>query len=239
MRKLTTLFIALCACTLFATAQTTNEKPKLAVTGTALITVKPDLCVLNISVLEVKPTMGAAINALGEKSNHYNSLLKKLGLAESDIKTTGFSVFANKIYRDNNYIDSGYVATQTIRVAFTYSTQTMQKIVTEFAKSAKPIDFNFTFELSEKLRKATQQQALELCIKDATEKANIMANAAKVKLTGVKNMIYGAFGSNVNPTLELKAAYNDIEAGNVTPAFNFTPSDIEFRDSVHVEWSIE
>ncbi|MBO9703124.1 MAG: SIMPL domain-containing protein, partial [Sporocytophaga sp.] len=118
------------------------EKPTLNVTGSARVIVKPDLGVLNISVSEIKPKMNDAIKALGEKSNHYNDLLKKLGFNEKDIKTTSFSVSQNRIYRNNEYTDSGYVAFQNIRLEFTYSQQILQKIVGEFSKSEKPINFS-------------------------------------------------------------------------------------------------
>lgn len=240
MKKVIALLFTVCAFILTVTAQTNTEKPKLIVVGSAHVTVKPDLGILNISVSEIKPTMGAAIKALGEKSNYYNSILKKLGFAETSIKTTGFSVYANKIYRDNGYVDSGYIASQTIRLEFSFNQQTIQKIVTDFAKSDKPIDFNFAFELSEELKKAAQQQAIELGIKDATDKAAIMAKAAKIKMVGIKTISYGNGGGSSSPMLlERKVGYMDAAAGNATQAFNFTPNDIEFHDTILIEWNIE
>ncbi len=238
MKKVAFLLIAVVA--LFTSTTAQNTKPTLQVVGTAHVTVKPDLGVLHIAVQEIKPTMGAAIKALGEKSNYYNSLLKKLGFAETTIKTTGFNVYANKVYRDNGYVDSGYVATQTIRLEFTYNQQTIQKIVTEFSKSDKPIDFSFAFELSEDLKKATQQQAIELCVKDANDKAATMVKAAKVKLVGIKSISYGTGGGSSAPImLERKAAYMNAADTNSAPAFNFTPNDIDFQDNILIEWNIE
>lgn len=234
------VFLIMVSITIALTAQAQSNKPTLHVVGTAHVTVKPDLGVLHIAVQEIKPSMGAAIKALGEKSTYYTNVLKKLGFLETAIKTTGFSVNANKIYRDNSFIDSGFVASQTIRLEFSFNQQTVQKIVTEFSKSDKPIDFSFTFELSDDLKKGAQQQTIELCIKDANDKATIMAKAAKVKLFGIKNISYGYNGGSSAPVLlERKAMYAGAASDNAPQSFNFTPNDVEFQDTILIEWHIE
>lgn len=217
------------------------EKPTLTVTGLARVIVKPDLGVLNIAVSEIKPKMSDAIKALGEKSNHYNDLLKKLGFNEKDIKTTNFSVSQNRVYRNSEYIDSGYMAFQNIRIEFTYNQPILQKIVVELSKSEKPINFSFDFELSEALKQKVQTQIIDLAIKDGNEKATAMAKASKVKLTRINHISYGSWNSDdgmqlVEKRHEYSAAMAESGGGE---SFNFTPVDLTFRDSVTITWHIE
>jgi uncharacterized protein YggE len=169
------------------------EAPIINVTGSSKVNVKPDLSILYISVSEIRPKMSEALKALGIKSNHYNDLLKKLGFNEKDIKTTSFNVAQNRIERNHIYIDSGYVASQKIRLEIVYNPQILQKIVSEFSKSEKPIDFSFDFELSEQLKQKVQTQILEYAVKDAKEKANNIARSAGIKLLKIKEINYGSW----------------------------------------------
>jgi uncharacterized protein YggE len=238
MKKFTTIILFFITLTAFGQDK---EKPTLTVTGVARVTVKPDLGVLNISVSEVKPKMGDAIKALGDKSNHYNELLKKLGFNEKDIKTTSFAVSKNKVYKDNEYIDSGYVASQNIRLEFTYDQKTLQKIVTEFSKSEKPIDFSIDFELSEQLKQKVQAQIIDFAVKEGNEKASGIAKSAGLKLVKIKDITYGAWGRDSGMELvEKRHKYAAaMAASDDFQTFNFTPDDLIFRDALTIIWIVE
>ena len=236
MKRLTIIFLIFSS-----TAFGQQDKPSLDVTGTARINVTPDLCVLNISASEVKPTMSDAIKGLGDKSNHYNDLLNKLGFSEKEIKTTSFTVTKNRVYRDRDYIDSGYVASQNIRLKFTYNQQILQKIVAEFSKSDQPIDFSFDFELSEQLKQKVQSQIIEYAVKDANEKAQNIAKASRLKLIKIITINYSSWGRDGGMELiEQKHQYAEAAvASGDFQSFNFTPDDLVFRDTITIEWSIE
>lgn len=241
MKKLVTFIILLSSLFVVGQEQFAAKKPSLYVTGTAKVTAKPDLAILNISVSEIQPKMAEAIQALGDKSNFYNQLLKKLKFDEKDIKTTSFNVSKNRIYRNNAYVDSGYVASQNIRLQFPYNAQTIQKIVSEFSKNNQAIDFSFNFELSEELKAKVEAQIIEVAVKDAEAKAQVMANAAKLKLISIKNITYGKSDANFEPRYTDR--YKVFEASDASNAkmesFNFTPQDIEMRDTVSIEWLVE
>lgn len=239
MKKLSTLLLLLLSLTLFGQQK---EKPTLDVVGTARVTITPDLGVLNISVSEVKQKMGDAIKELGEKSTYYNNLLMKMGFAEKDIKTTSFNVSKNQIYRDNEYIDSGYVASQKIRLEFNYDQKALQKIVVEFSKNDQPIDFSFEFELSEQLKQKVQAQIIEYAVKDANEKSKAIAKATGLKLIKINEINYGNWSSDSGMELvEKEYSYGKaaMAVSDGANAFNFTPDDLIFRDSLTVEWIIE
>jgi len=239
MKRLTTIFFLILTITAIGQEK---EKPTLNVTGVARITVKPDLGVLNISVSEVKPKMGDAIKGLGDKSNYYNELLKKMGFNETDIKTTSFTVSNNRIYKNNEYFDSGYVASQNIRLKFVYDQKTLQKIVSEFSKSEKAIDFSFDFELTEQLKQKVQLQIIDFAVKDGNEKANGIAKAAGLKLVKINDITYGGFGRDSGMELvEKRHIYADksMLSADDLKSFNFTPDDLIFRDTLTIMWTVE
>lgn len=220
--------------------QLIEQKNTLVVNGVAQVTIKPDLAVLNISVSEIKPTMGEAIKALGEKSAHYNTLLKKMGFSKEDIKTTNFAVSANKIFRDIAFIDSGYIASQNIRLEFSYNQATLQKIIYEFAKSEKPIAFNFNFELSEQLKQEVQSQIIESAVKNAKEKATNIAKATDLRLVEIKNITHGhgIFGNNEITFFDKAQRHTAMTSADGSPTLNLTPNDLIFQDSLAIVWEI-
>jgi uncharacterized protein len=239
MKRLTTILLLILSITVYGQDK---DKPTLNVTGVARVTVKPDLGVLNISVSEVKPKMGDAIKALGDKSNYYNDLLKKMGFNDNDVKTTSFTVSKNQIYKENEYIDSGYVASQNIRLEFVYDQITLQKIVFEFSKSDKPINFSFDFELSEELKQKVQAQIIDYAVKDGNEKAKGIAKAAGLKLVKVSDITYGSWGRESGMDLVEKRhsyAAAAMASGDGSTSFNFTPDDLIFRDTLTIIWIVE
>lgn len=238
MKSLTTFLLILATLASFGQAK---EKPSITVTGVARVTVTPDLGVLNIYVAEIQPKMGDAIKALGDKSNYYNALLKKMGFNEKDIRTTRFAVAKNKVYKDNESIDSGYIASQNIRLAFSYDQKTLQKIVSEFSKSEKPIDFSFEFELSEQLKQKVQTQIIDYAVKDGNEKAMGIAKAAGLKLAAIKEITYGGWGRDSGLELvEKQHRYaSSMAATDAIQTFNFTPEDLVFRDAITIIWVVE
>ena len=220
-----------------------QKEPILAVTGSAKVVVKPDLSVLNISVSEIDKTMGKAVKKLGDKSDFYGKLLKKLDFKQEDLKTTKFSVSKNRVRRNNMYVDSGFVASQRIRVEFEYKKELLQKILTELSKSEQEINFNFNFSLSDSLKSEVQSKILEYAVNDANSKAAIIAESSGTELVKIIKITYGGWGSGdsgmeqVDRENRYPPAPAAARPGNGN--FNFTPDDLLFRDTIKVEWLLK
>lgn len=238
MKKLTTTLLLLVSLTVYGQVQQ-NEKPSLIITGSGRVSVKPDLSVLHIYISEQKLKMTDALEALEDKSRYYHKLLRKLDFDEKDIKTTSFGVSKNRVYRDNEYVDNGYIASQSIRLEFPYDQKKLQNILAEFSKNERPVDFSFSFELSEEQRNKTEALIIEDAVKDAREKAEVMAKVSKVTLTGIKRIVYGSSGRYPGPEMMESNQKYAMDLGNAMQSFDFTPGDLIFNDTVSIEWFIE
>ena len=204
-----------------------------------MIKVKPDLGVINIQISEIKQTMSEAITALVEKSKVYADILQRTGIAEKDIKITGFQTYQNRLYRNNEHIDSGYIASQKIRVEFVYEQKLLQKIVAEFSVSKSPINFNIEFVLSEQLKGKAQSQVIESCVQDATLKANGIARASGLKLFKIIAITYGSWDQPKEMEQVISTSvYNALGAEEGRTTFNFTPDELVFKDALTIEWAI-
>ncbi len=82
---------------------------------------------------------------------------------------------------------------------------------------------------------------LKNAVNDANSKAQIIANASKMKIKSIKSIAYGNAGidSNINladPRQKMVAYAN---SNYESQAFNFTPNDIIFQDNVTMEFILE
>lgn len=233
------LSVLMLCVSLLGTAQTNNSTPFLVVMGNAKTEVTPDIGVLNIRVSTINATMSEATKVLGEKTRYYTGQLTQLGFKEGDVKTTGFSVSKNRIYLPHGgYKDSGYIASQNIRLEFENNRETISRILNKFSESTTEVDFSFDFKVSDKRRSETQNDLIRLAVKDAQQKAGVMAQAAGVKLVRVHKMQYGT--ERAVPLEEIGREYKfSAMAADNAQAFNLTPDDIVFTDAVTVEWIIE
>ncbi|NTS44005.1 SIMPL domain-containing protein [Flavisolibacter sp. BT320] len=236
------LLIVICLILISSSSYSQNANiPTIRVTGSATVKVKPDIGVINIEVSEIRPKMADAIAALTEKSNVYNDLLKRLAISEKNIKTTNFQVSQNRLYRGGEYLDSGYIASQKLRIEFVYEQKLLQQIVGEFAQSESPINFDIQFELSEQLKSKVQSQIIEFSVKDATDKANSIAKASTTKLVKILTITYGNWDQPKEMELvDRTRSYNGGGAASETAStFNFTPEELVFRDALTIEWIIK
>jgi hypothetical protein len=236
MRRLIIFFLF--AISLSAFAQTTSI-PTIKVTGSAMVKVMPDVGVINIEVSDVKPKMGDAIKALTEKSVVYSDMLKRLGINEKDIRTTSFDVSKHQVYRNDETVDSGYIASQNIRVEFPYEQSLLQQLVTAFSTAEVPVRFSIAFELSEQLKVKVQSEIIDSSVKDATDKAKSIAKASGQRLGKILTITYGNWDQPKEMVLlERMRGYGDAGGGADVGTFNFTPEEIIFRDALTIEWII-
>jgi len=219
--------------------QTENvAKPTVTVNGTAKVSIVPDMTELNIHLSAVKMNMADATKAIGDQTTQFMKILKQLGYQEADVKTTNFSAYKNRIYRENGPIDSGYVVSQNLTLKFAYSQAALQKIASRFAESKDPVDFNFGFYASDALREKTEADLQSKAVADARKKAMNLSAAAGVKMEGVKSIIYGNENQGM---MYYKSADMQMYADGASEGadLRFAPQEMELQESVTLVWFID
>ena len=145
--------LAFCLFSFISTAQNKAEIKSLEVVGAGEISVSPDIGVLSIGIIKIDSLFSEAISGLNNKSIDISSQLKEIGFSEENIKTKNFNVRRNQVYRNNRHVDSGYIATQQIKLDFQNNKQNITKILNQFSGSSKDVDLSFNFKLSDSLKK--------------------------------------------------------------------------------------
>jgi uncharacterized protein YggE len=229
------LFVFL-TCSIASFAQT-QKAPALEIQGEASLKVKPDLAVVTISFNAINMVFNKAVQDVNSKNETLLKQLEKSGFKKEEIKSSSFTAGKNIIWSRDRSIDSGYVASQTVILEFSYNKERVTKLVDSFSESTIGLEFNFDFILSQAKIKEVKHKLIELCIIDAKEKAEIIARTSLIKLNAIQSIQYGAYEDPGRP----QPMYKAMEASNANQANGFgglNVTDIQMEDRLTISWTI-
>jgi hypothetical protein len=159
--------------------QEIETKNTISVTGTGKIYAKPDLVIVNFSVVTEKKTVPEAMKENTKSMNEIIAFLKGLGIEEKDLKTISFNISPRYEYRkgtevytyyypEGKRVLAGYDVTQTLEVKIRNMEKIGEAIEGATDKGANQVsDLQFTIDKEEDFKK----QAREEAIKEAKDKA--------------------------------------------------------------------
>jgi uncharacterized protein YggE len=232
------LAVALSSITFFSFAQTEKNPPAVQVLGISKKMVTPDVAILSIMLTYKDMNFAQTTVGLNAKTKDVSRQIVSAGFKEADIKTTDYNIRVNRIYRNDSYLDSGYVASQNVVVEFNYSKEKISKILTTFSKSKTPFELRFDFKLSDELKKKVNNDLIRLAVNDAKEKARILSESSGVKLKRILDIQYG-LGFNEYAPREAMYSMNAKLASEADVIEGFTPKEVELNDHVTMRWEIE
>ncbi len=190
----------------------------ITVSGSGEVSVRPDLAVVQFGVQKVADTARAALDANNAAMSNVITLLKEAGIDEKNIQTSGFSIFPQFDYqakspRNNEII--GYQVRNSVTVKVTDLSMLgalLDKAVDAGLNEGGQISF------TNQDIKALQRKAQTAAVKDAMEKAQLLADAAGVKAGRIVSINEGGISSPqlpvpVRAAFEAKASVVPMESG--------------------------
>ena len=236
MRRLILLSIA---CMVFAAiavggvaAQSETPPERLIHTSaTGQVTTTPDQAEISVSVQtqNLDPKLAQAQNAA--IMTQVMNALKGAGVADKDLKTTGFSMYP--VYDNSGSIFAQnikyYQVTNTLLIRVTDVTQTGDLLDLAVANGANNVN-GVTFTLSDEKQQALRGEALTEAVQLARADADTVARAANLTITGVREITAG--GANVPSPVPIYSSANVREAA--TP---LQPGEMTVSASVEVSYT--
>ena len=208
----------------------------IKVTGRSKVSAAPDTTRI---VFDLNGWKEAYDETLALFNGQFASLQKKLkscGFTKEDLKTTHYSLSVkNENYRDKdgNYRTKqvGYEFYHTLKIEFSSDGKRLNRILTALSKDGAAPDFRIEYTVSDP--ESVKKKLIAAAVKDAKEKAEVLAEAAGQKLGGVIsiNYAYGEDDMTVRPMERAKLCAN---GACDTMSVNFTPEDIVIEDTVSV-----
>ena len=216
----------------------------IKVTGRGRLSVRPDTIDLMLTIEDVKKKYADALKASETETGKLKDLFVSLGFQEEDLKTEHFSIDARyEGYSDKNgnwkqkFV--GFAFTHNLKLRFPAEGDMLGRILGALSAGGTKAQFSIRYTVKD--IEACRNTLLGKAVSDAREKAEVIADAAGVKLSGIAGIDY-SFGS-IEVYSEpmnfraLKCAA--VSEDNAAYGMNMTADDINVDDNVTVIWEIE
>jgi len=187
LATIVTLVVGAIVIVSLVTTNRINNQDRFSVAGSGIVYAKADIANINVGLKTgAKKTAAEATKESTDKMNSIIAELKKLSIAEGDIKTSDYNL--NPVYNytnDRGQELSGYEVTQTLTLKIRDLNKIGDVIAKTTEKGANQIG-NISFTIDDEFQ--LKNQAREMAIKKAKEKAQLIAAQAGMKLGDVKSV---------------------------------------------------
>lgn len=237
MKKITVYVIALFL-PLLVSAQTVLP-PTLSVQGNAQKTVVADKLNLSIDVFEKAKEYDECYASLQKKYEILKTELKKEGIDIGKLRTQNMRINEDIEYTQDGAKKRGYEAGLNLVYEDVYSNEIIHKLIVTLNKSTLGYRYNVSFLLSDEKIKQYRKELMSQAVIDATEKATILTNAAKIQLSTIYSITYSDGGVIERPMYMQKTAMLSARESDTSAPMELTPGNIELRESVSMVWLIK
>ena len=255
-RFVKSLFVLVCALALYFAGQFVNgvkeysfigrDVPPVTainVSGTGEAFSAPDIATITYSVKKEAKTVSEAQKLSAEKVNEILAFLKSSGVDEKDIQTTNYNLSPQYEYKTPTVYMNGYCPPlNPIIVGYTVSQSTSVKIrkIDDAGKilagvGEKGATDIGNIELSVEKKDAVQDEARDKAIKDAQNKALVLAKSLGVRLTRLVS--YSENGSSPLPYYEMGGMMKASADSAITPSIS--TGENKFTSNVSLVYEIQ
>ena len=211
------------------------------VTGRGAVHVVPDVTRLEITIDRVYKTYEDAYLKAKENSKWICEILEYNGKSGKMAKTTRMDISEHTISKYDThghhigYIADGYSLDQRVRIDLGIDNVLLNKIVRGIGKFVEGAEIHIGYTVQDP--RPAQLRMLEKAVKDAKEKAEIMAKALGCELGAVVDINYGY--QEVHVYAEARNIHSNAEAmASTSDSLDITPEDLSVSDIVQVEWEL-
>ena len=204
-----------------------NGTTLIKVTGIGSIKAKPNTIYISLSIEVQADTPGEALSEAISRANQLISYLKDKGVQDQNITTTSVALTPVYDYDQKPPKIVAYKAYYSLRVRLTdlkLAGEILGDAIYHGATGLGQISFGISEEKSKELR----LQAIKLAYENALKTAEALAEAAGLRITGIKSM---SVQSGYTPPIY----YTRAEAGSVP----LMPGEGQVSVSVYVEFIAE
>ena len=175
MNKMALLTLTLLVFFQFSEAQTlpakeTQHLNTIEVEGNSDIMIIPDEATIHITILKKAMTVAEATKDLNAASKQIADTFENSDLSSYDLTASNYFVNINHVYQKGTSKDSGYVASQNLKVKIKDIEKELSKAV-EMINLTGNQSIQVLFDISPEMKKKYKEQLLDEAIKDAQAKA--------------------------------------------------------------------
>lgn len=198
---------------------TVTQQPSLNLSATGRVNVAPDQATLNFGVMTEAATAQEAMQANARQMTQVVAALRRAGLSERNIQTSGLNLSAQYDYQQNESPKlRGYQAVNRVTVRINDLTKVGTTADAVVAAGVNQID-GISFGLKDP--SAAENQARRLAVQALQAKAALYAEALGKPLGGIRSLTEGGgYRPEVRPMMARMASADagstPVEAGELT-----------------------
>ena len=215
MKKLFVLFIAL---VVLLTAAAAQAESRISVSGTGEIRVSADTAVISLGVNARDKDVLKAQQKVNESIAAIRAALTEQGISEENINTEFINIYVTYDYRDDQEEVEAYNASSTLAIKVTEMDKVGALIDAAFSAGANTLN-GISFSASD--TSEAKSEALREAVADAKNKADVLAEASGLKITGIESLsedgVY-SYENNVGNVYAKMAVAEAADAGTVVQA---------------------
>jgi len=201
------------------------DTAKITVQGTAQISAEPDMVTVTANASVTAGSVGAAQDEMGVIVETATGKLLELGVLDEDMVTSNYSYHPRYNYDTNTL--TGYEANHTLSITCR-DVEMLDSVIGALTDSGFTNIYSVDYDVS--ARSELYQQALDMAIARAEEKALRMAQTGGMVITGIQSMTEnGGYneGYAVNATADMgvlrkQSAGTGIRSGSVSVSAGVT-----------------
>lgn len=217
------------------------EGSKISVEGKGAIHVVPDVTRLEVRIEQWFSDYTKAFEQAKENSSWMVKILEYNNKPGSLAKTIRFNIedFTENEYDDNDHyigkVKNGFILEQILKIDLPIDNKLINCIVRGVGKFIPNAQINISYTLLDE--RPSQLKMLARAVKDAQEKAYIMAEAGGCTLGNLLSINYDY--QNMHISSQARHIHSNAEAKASTPgSLDITPDDLVISDRVNVVWEL-
>jgi uncharacterized protein YggE len=215
-----------------------QEQKTIRVMGTGNVKVSPDITRLTFEVDSLHDTYEKAYNEASMGNEEMKSFLESFEIGKDALKTTNFSITKETEWnrKEDKRVFVGFKLSQSLYLDLPIDSVLISRVIATLGDAWPELEVNILF--IKKNAHDAKLQILESAVKDAREKAEVIAATLGHKLGGFVSADYSKRSVDINCRTEeyLRLRCEDCAEEK---GIDFTPDDIEAGDTIETVWYLE
>lgn len=215
------------------------EEKSITVTGRGYIHVVPDVTRLVLTLASIHESYEEAYQQAKENTDALTAIMREVKQSPTLPKTSHLDIdkcYENKYDKFEHYVGKkflGFKLDHKIKIDLGMDNVLLNSIVKLIGQKLKQSEINISYTVKDP--RSAQLKMLEQAVKDAKEKAEIMAQALGCSLGNVKDIRYEI--QEIRFMSQVRDIHAADEAISCNPeSLDITPDDLSLSDNVTVIW---
>ncbi|MEJ2757769.1 MAG: SIMPL domain-containing protein [Anaerolineales bacterium] len=227
--------LSLAACGAAAPATSAGETRTVSVNGSGSVTISPDMATVNVGVVAQAEDAKDATSENNTIITQITSVLTEMGVAESDIQTSNFSIYPMQDTKADGEVSSVTYRVENTVTVVVRDLDSLGDILDAVISAGANTIYGVQFDVAD--RESAYGQAIDAAMQNAKNRAQLLADAAGAQLGELQSAeTYLRSGGGIQVAYAQDASVAGMGASSEVPV---SPGDLEVSVDVNVVYALQ